>query len=118
MQCLQGVCTDTRKVDVQLILGTAHSRVDCQTDAISWKRLVQRLVDISSNFPCVSEIVRCVWPTNDWTLDAGDSSSRNEQELSAPSWVPYDRESTFGSTVHIHLKAGTWVMVFGLTRDA
>jgi len=102
---------------MQLILGAAHSRIDCQTDVISRKRLVQHLVHIPSNFPSVGEVVRCIWPTNAWTFDAGDPSGRNKQELNATPWVPNDRESTFDSPVQINLKAGLWVVALRLSRD-
>jgi len=117
VQCLPNIGTDTRKVDVQLVLRAAHSRVNCQANVISRKRLAQCLVDMSSSFPGAGEIVRCPWPTNDRALDTGDSSCRNKQKLIAPSRVPEDRESGFGSPAQIDFKAGLGVVVVRLPRD-
>lgn len=57
VQCLPNIRTDTRNVNMQLVLRTARSRVNCQADIISRNRLVQRLVDMSSNLPGVGKIV-------------------------------------------------------------
>ncbi len=100
-QGIQDVDSDTRKVNVQLVLRTAQSGVDGQANAISRKRLVQSLVDESSGSPSVGEIVRRVRPAKDGTLDAGDPSGRNEQKLSAASGISQDCESTFDSAGQI-----------------
>src|ERR1700686_3999314 len=118
VQCLPDIDTDAGKVNVQLVLRTAHSRIDCQTNSIPRKRPVHRLVDVGSSFPGDGKIVRRVWPTNDWTLDAGDSRCRNQQELIAPSWVPEDRESIFDSRGQIDFQAGLGIVMLGLPGDA
>ena len=111
------VGSDTGEMNVQLILRAAQSGIDGQTNAISRKRLVQRLVEVSSSFPGIGEVIRRIWPAKVGTLDAGDSSCRNKQELSAPSGIPQDRESPFHSAGQIDAQAGLGVVVLRLPRD-
>ena len=118
VQRLRDIGTNARKVNVQLILRAAHNRVDCQTNVISPKGQVQRVIDMRSNFPGTGEIVRRVWPANGRALDARNSSGRNKQELTASPRVPYYRESIFDSSGQIDLKTGSGIVMQGLSWDA
>ena len=118
VQRLKNIRSDAGKVDVQLILRTAHTRIDGQANFVSRKGQVQRLVDIRSNLPGVGEKIRRIQPANDGTIDSGDRSGRNQQELRAASGVPEDRESAIDPSVQIDLEARLGIVNLQLSGDA
>jgi hypothetical protein len=118
VQRLKNIRSHAGKVDVQLILGTAYTRVDGQGNFISRKVSVQRLVDVRSDFPSVREIVRRIQPANDGALDSGNLSGGNEQELRAPSRVPEDREPPIDPSIQIDFEAGLGIVNLQLSGDA
>jgi len=118
VQCFPNIDADARQVNVQLVLRTAGNRVNCHAEVIPRERCVQRLVHKSTGFPGAGEVVRRLCVTNDRALDAGNSSDRNEQELTIPSRVPKNCKSTFRSPIQVNFQAGRGVMIFRLPGNA